>query len=805
MTGLRTARRHPTRPRPTARPPTTRGFAVRLDNFEGPFDLLLGLIAKHKLDVTEVSLSKVTDEFIAYIRAQGPDWDLGVATEFLVVAATLLDLKAARLLPAAEVEDEEDLALLEARDLLFARLLQYRAYKQIAAIFDERWANEGRRYPRDVPLEDRYTGLLPEIVIKMDLDKFARLAARAMAPKSPKLVSIEHIHVQRVSVREQSAIVVERLRRHGALTFRALTADCPDKLHVIARFLCLLELFREAAVGFDQVEALGELHVRWTGGDTDALQVGAEFDELDEADGADADDEPAGPAPGDVVTAADILAMADGAAHERGRRAGRARRGGRGRRGGRAGRGGAGMTDDGFWIEPPDEPPAAPETPAAGPGAEPGAGTGATAAPDTAAGLPPQREAAPGTAPGDHERDAVAAGADAAGSDPTGAEGEERAHPEHVPEGTDPDRHAQPRLRHPGAPGAAAVAPTVPGPASGAAPALTVPAPAAEPGPGTEPVAADPTGNARPERSHPAAESATAAAPTVPAPATEPSPMPEPAAADPGSDADADASPYPFGDPDHLKPQLEAVLMVVESPVPDIVLAQVLEQPTEAVLAALRELAQEYTDQGRGFDLRQVAGGWRFYTRPEHAEAVEKFVLDGQQSKLTQAALETLAVVAYRQPVSRSRISAVRGVNCDGVMRTLLARGLVEEYGVEPETGAFLYRTTDFFLERMGLVSLDELPELAPFLPEVEALEAETEGGLDSFPVRSSGPVAAGGGGTGDTGGEDPAAADAEEPTDGAPADPAPAAPDPTDTGSASVPEAVPAPDEETGQTTTDD
>lgn len=638
------------------------------------------------------------------------------------------------------------------------------------------------------------------------------------------------------------------------------------------------------------------------------------------------------------------------------------------------------MTDDGFWIEPPDEPPAAPETPTAEPGAEPGAGTGATAAPDTAAGLPPQREAAPGTALGDDERDAVEPGADADGSDPTGAEGEERARPEHgshepsaaelpvgvpdsavesgsaagvgsgtgqdgharlrahetaavppvvpnpsgeqgttagadthaharphgphnamsgpwaadasatgrpvpegvvpgsavgpdrhagphlddpgaptaaaspptvadtaavpdtaaepgttagadphapahphapdtaisgpeaadaaaterpVPEGKAPDRHAQSRLPHPGAPGAAAVAPTVPGPASGAAPTLTVPAPAAEPSPGTEPVAADPTGNARPEPSHPAAESATAPAPTVPAPATEPSPMPEPAAADPASATDA--TPYPLGDPDHLKPQLEAVLMVVESPVPDIVLAQVLEQPTEAVLAALRELAQEYTDQGRGFDLRQVAGGWRFYTRPEHAEAVEKFVLDGQQSKLTQAALETLAVVAYRQPVSRSRISAVRGVNCDGVMRTLLARGLVEEYGVEPDTGAFLYRTTDFFLERMGLVSLDELPELAPFLPEVEALEAETEGGLDGFPVRSSGPVAAGGGGTGDTGGEDPAAADAEEPMDGAPADPAPAAPDPTDTGSASVPEAVPAPDEETGQTTTDD
>lgn len=584
------------------------------------------------------------------------------------------------------------------------------------------------------------------------------------------------------------------------------------------------------------------------------------------------------------------------------------------------------MTDDGFWIEPPDEPPAAPENPAAEPGAEPGAETGATAAPDTAAGLPPQREAAPGTAPRDHGRDAVETGTDADRPDPTGTEGEEHAHPEPgshepsaadlrvgltdsaveagaaagvdpgagqdgyprlrsreaaavppvvpnpavrpeqraqphpdnpgaptaaaspptvtdtaaepdttvgadphahahphapetavsgpeaadegatdrpVPEGKDPDRHAQPRLRHPGAPGAAAVAPTVPGPASGAASTLTVPAPAGEPSPGTEPAAADPAGNVRPEPSHGAAESATTPAPTVPAPATEPGPMSEPAAAEPASAADA--APYPFGDPDQLKPQLEAVLMVVESPVPDIVLAQVLEQPTEVVLAALRELAQEYTDQGRGFDLRQVAGGWRFYTRPEHAEAVEKFVLDGQQSKLTQAALETLAVVAYRQPVSRSRISAVRGVNCDGVMRTLLARGLVEEYGVEPETGAFLYRTTDFFLERMGLVSLDELPELAPFLPEVEALEAETEGGLDGFPVRSPGPVAAGGGGTGDTGGEDPAAADAEEPTDGAPADPAPAAPDPTDTGSASVPEAVPAPDEETGQTTTDD
>lgn len=296
-------------------------------------------------------------------------------------------------------------------------------------------------------------------------------------------------------------------------------------------------------------------------------------------------------------------------------------------------------------------------------------------------------------------------------------------------------------------------------------------------------------------------------------------------------------------DPALLRSQLEAVLMVVENPVPDIVLAQVLEQPTETVVTALRELSEEYTAQNRGFDLRQVAGGWRFYTRPEHAEAVEKFVLDGQQSKLTQAALETLAVVAYRQPVSRGRISAVRGVNCDGVMRTLLARGLVEEYGIEAETGAFLYRTTDFFLERMGLVSLDELPELAPFLPEVEALEAETEGGLEGFPTGGSqartaerpdaseesddtaddtpdgtsdaddsphegpddAPMAAEGGETGDTGGEDSAAADAEDSADSAPADPAPAADDPTDTGSGSASATERDAADETGQTTTDD
>ncbi|WP_282795908.1 SMC-Scp complex subunit ScpB [Streptomyces sp. CC224B] len=182
-----------------------------------------------------------------------------------------------------------------------------------------------------------------------------------------------------------------------------------------------------------------------------------------------------------------------------------------------------------------------------------------------------------------------------------------------------------------------------------------------------------------------------------------------------------------------LKPALEAVLMVVDEPATEEQLAKVLQRPRRAVALALRELADEYAVQGRGFELRLVAGGWRYYTRPAYAPAVEGFVLDGQHARLTQAALETLAVVAYRQPVSRSRVSAVRGVNCDGVMRTLLQRGLVEEAGAEPETGAILYRTTNYFLERMGLRGLDELPELAPFLPEAEAIEAETLEGIPSF------------------------------------------------------------------------
>ncbi|MFE0465546.1 segregation and condensation protein A [Kitasatospora sp. NPDC058965] len=255
------------------------GFTVRLANFEGPFDLLLGLIAKHKLDVTEVALSRVTDEFMAYIRAMGPDWDLDQATEFLVVAATLLDLKAARLLPAAEVEDEEDLALLEARDLLFARLLQYRAYKRVAAVFEQRWGEEALRRPRTVGLEPHHAELLPEVVIHVGPERFAQLAAKAMTPRPKPVVYVDHIHTPPVSVREQAALVAAYLVEHGTAPFAALVADADGTLVVVARFLALLELYREKALAFEQPEPLGELLVRWVAGaGLDAIEVTDEFD-----------------------------------------------------------------------------------------------------------------------------------------------------------------------------------------------------------------------------------------------------------------------------------------------------------------------------------------------------------------------------------------------------------------------------------------------------------------------------------------------------------------------------------------------
>ncbi|GGK28856.1 hypothetical protein GCM10011583_71020 [Streptomyces camponoticapitis] len=254
-------------------------FTVRLANFEGPFDLLLQLISKHKMDVTEVALSKVTDEFMVHIRAMGPDWDLDQTTEFLVVAATLLDLKAARLLPSADVEDEGDLALLEARDLLFARLLQYRAYKQIAEILSTRLDSESRRYPRTVGLEPHHAALLPEVVISIGPEGFARLAVKAMQPKPKPQVYIDHIHAPLVSVQEQAGIVVAMLRAAGEVSFLTLAEDAPDTLTVVARFLALLELYREKAVALDQDEALGSLMVRWTGGDDDEPpRVTDEFD-----------------------------------------------------------------------------------------------------------------------------------------------------------------------------------------------------------------------------------------------------------------------------------------------------------------------------------------------------------------------------------------------------------------------------------------------------------------------------------------------------------------------------------------------
>ncbi|MEU0134396.1 segregation/condensation protein A [Streptomyces sp. NPDC006296] len=256
-----------------------RRFTVRLVNFEGPFDLLLQLISKHKLDVTEVALSKVTDEFMAHIRAMGPDGDLDQTTEFLVVAATLLDLKAARLLPTAEVEDEADLALLEARDLLFARLLQYRAYKRIAEIFSDRLESESRRHPRTVGLEPQHAELLPEVVISIGPEGFARLAVKAMQPRPEPQVYVDHIHAPLVSVREQAEVVVARLRTGGEISFRELTEDAPDTLTVVARFLALLELYREKAVALDQEEALGDLRVRWAGGEDTVPVVTDEFDQ----------------------------------------------------------------------------------------------------------------------------------------------------------------------------------------------------------------------------------------------------------------------------------------------------------------------------------------------------------------------------------------------------------------------------------------------------------------------------------------------------------------------------------------------
>jgi segregation and condensation protein A len=279
-------------PEAAAEPGAARAFNLHLANFEGPFDLLLSLISKHKLDVTEVALSQVTDEFIAHIKgaggrpvgseASGPGekepWDLEQTTSFLLVASTLLDLKAARLLPQGEVDDEEDLSLLEARDLLFARLLQYRAFKQVAGLLEQRISNEERRHPRSVGLEERFATLLPDVLIGLGLEEFAGLAAAALEPKAQPEIGLAHLHAPAVSVREQATIVIGRLRGSGTLTFRALAADAPDTMTRVARFLSLLELFREGVIAFDQMTPLGELSIRWTGTEDTEVEITDEFD-----------------------------------------------------------------------------------------------------------------------------------------------------------------------------------------------------------------------------------------------------------------------------------------------------------------------------------------------------------------------------------------------------------------------------------------------------------------------------------------------------------------------------------------------
>ncbi|WP_394551710.1 segregation and condensation protein A [Agromyces sp. MMS24-JH15] len=263
--------------------PGAPGFRVALTNFEGPFDLLLSLISKHELDITEVSLSKVTDEFIAYLRGLDSAEELDRASEFLVVAATLLDLKVAGLLPQGELVDAEDVALLEARDLLFARLLQYRAFKEASRWFSEHLEAESRRHPRTVRLEDRFRNRDPELRWTLTPEDFAALATLALTPKEVPVVGLGHLHAPLVSIREQAAHVVAVLRRGGTRTFRELIAGVDRPGVVVARFLAVLELYRHAAIGFEQLEPLGELTLRWAAGedwDERNLQnLGADYDE----------------------------------------------------------------------------------------------------------------------------------------------------------------------------------------------------------------------------------------------------------------------------------------------------------------------------------------------------------------------------------------------------------------------------------------------------------------------------------------------------------------------------------------------
>lgn len=257
------------------------GFSVHLENFDGPFDLLLQLISRHHMDITDVAIATVTDEFVTYIRElekTEAGWKLDHASEFVVVAATLLDLKAARLLPSGRIDDEEDLALLEARDLLFARLLQYRAFKEIASILSERISEQEKTFARSVSLDPVLAALLPEVLIGVTPERFAAIANRVLTPRIVPTLSVEHLHLPLVSVAAEALSVVSTLRRHKTMSFRALVSDASNTLVVVARFLALLELYKEGSVRFEQVVALGELQITWIGSVEGKIIVSDEFD-----------------------------------------------------------------------------------------------------------------------------------------------------------------------------------------------------------------------------------------------------------------------------------------------------------------------------------------------------------------------------------------------------------------------------------------------------------------------------------------------------------------------------------------------
>lgn len=260
---------------------TAAGFRVSLSNFDGPFDLLLSLISQHELDITEVSLSKVTDEFISYLKGLEDAEELEQASEFLVVAATLLDMKVAGLLPQGELVDAESVALLEARDLLFARLLQYRAFKEVSAWFARCMQREDRRHVRAVRLDEKYRRAVPELIWTLSKEDFAAIATLAFTPKEIPHVGLDHLHAPLVSIREQAAVVVTLLRGAGQLNFRELIAGVDQTGVVVARFLAVLELYRHAALSFEQLEPLGELTLRWTAerwSEENLATLGADYD-----------------------------------------------------------------------------------------------------------------------------------------------------------------------------------------------------------------------------------------------------------------------------------------------------------------------------------------------------------------------------------------------------------------------------------------------------------------------------------------------------------------------------------------------